>query len=500
MLWLTELRPHRLRGSTRNDSGASFLEYSGALVLVGVIVATVFALGVTGVSDRIVQGLGIAICRAFGGTDCGSLNTDPAIPNDLVCNVEIGTRNQAINGSFRNIRVEQGAGDTLLLRRNPVTGEEAAIYTTRGSTSVGVEAANQEELLEELQKGGNNKPNWEVFAQGGPGLSLNYDFKGENAHDEARETRENLRGAAWQRWLATAGGTHGQALEGAIKESARWVEKGWTWLTGGDQEQVDQKYEDILPDSVTIDLNAQAGGNIDYQFNNSRAVSLGVGGSLEGSYINSVRVSRDFERMHTVAFQVDGDLKGQAGLDFSSVVPVKIAAELQAAGGGRVLQRTMFDSDGNPTNVDFEIQYEYGAGVTVGAEGDFPGDMEPDISLGRDIRKRVMNRFSLDLTDPQNLAAVEGLYNLSNGFAAIPDPTAFTDPGGTAADLAERFDTAGEQTRWYYDVEGETGVDGGLKKGGFGVGWDSEESTAELTDAYYRNNADPSGRWHELQC
>ncbi|MBB6170643.1 hypothetical protein HNR23_000703 [Nocardiopsis mwathae] len=495
-----------------SDRGSSFIEFAGATLLIGTLCAFVlFSVGgAGGLGETIRNGINDSICRAFTGLGLGDceLSEQAAPPPQPppICDVRTASRDRSLDGSFRNVRVEVAAGDQIVYQTDPVTGEPRAVYTTTGNSSVGVEASEKTEIGDLDRLLGQEKSSYEAFIQGGLGMHLNYEFEGADAHQQAEAMQELRRGNAFQDWAAVAMGTQGVAAEAGAGELARGIERGLTDFFGGDTDAVDRKYEQLLPDSVTVDLNMSAGaqGGLGLE---GGGLGAEVSAGLEANASNQVKIDRDMNRTHTMSMSLDAELKLEGTADYSGALPASVSAAAEAAGGAGLTQRTQFDSDGNPVQAEIEIEYElgYSVGMSGEIELDLPEGVEIENPLSDDIELagehvRVRQTLSLDLTDDANREAYEQAFNTDTGFAAIPNPVAMADLDN-ARGLGERFAEDGTQTQTVYNVDKDDGDGYGASRGGFGGSLNTESTEeSELLSMHHRDNRQPGARWEEVDC
>ncbi len=508
------------------DTGSSFVQYAGVLVVIGALCASAFTAVSDGteMGDRVRTGTTESFCGAFAaigldvecdledgdGDGDGDGETSPFDEGNAPrCTLTQNQRDQSIHATAWYVSLEQSAGDNIREQLDPQTGERRSVYTTSGRTRAGGSFSNEQDLDDiHEQLDGKNKPEWEAFIRGGGGFDLNYYIHGDNSHEEAQEIREERRGAGWQRWLAAATGGGGAAMEGLAGEAAKGLEKGWTWLTGGDTEDVDEKYDEELPNSVTLDLSAQAGGSASYSPNLPGVLDGEIKGEAELTGSNQVEIHDDYRRTHWTTFDVNGNLQGEGGMDFSSVLPAEAKAWGRAAGGGKVVQRTRFDEDGNPQFVDFQLEtmYDLRGGGRAGANFD---EMLPDGTelnstelnkywVDKD-RGRINHNFRLDLEDPDNRAAFEEVYNTDTGMMAIPRPDALANPQ-RSADFGQHLGENAVETRDIYSEEWHLGTNTSLERPGWGGGVDSDSVDSTLESSHIRRNGEPNPEWEERDC
>ncbi|TQN30910.1 hypothetical protein FHX37_0798 [Haloactinospora alba] len=506
-----------------DDTGGQLVEWSVLSVLAA---AVLVSLTLVLAPASFTEPLESAVCQLFSAdedeSDCGGGNSADSDdsgkppPENVLCANQMLIRTESINGAFRNVRVEQGGQDFVTYQTQPATGEKKAVYSTRSMTSVGLDVSNAQKL-KQMQS---NKPQWDAFVQGGISGQYNYEYEGKDAWDKASDTRETKRGSGFKRWSAATGGIVTPAVDSAITNVSHGLEWAWSKVTGGDTEKVNAKYERLTPDSVTLDINAKAA--VDMSYSADLGSSSGSGpppgtesgekkpgasalleGHLEATHRNSVKIDDEFNRTHEMWFRVDGDMKAKAGFDFGDLLPAEAQAGVSAGGGGRIVQRTKFDSEGNPQRMDFEVRYEGGFGQVLSGNPAAPDMDNKSLEYSEKGRKRAQHTYSLDLTKDENLEAYNKLFDTSTGFAALPAAKHWTDKSelaDDAIDFSEKVAENGHQTYSTYDLESEEGVDTSLKKAGTGFGVNSSNTESDLTGFYYRDNAADDPQWQEYEC
>ncbi|RNL83500.1 hypothetical protein [Halostreptopolyspora alba] len=506
----------RFRIRPGSDTGASFVQYAGVLVVIGAICAAAFVsvADSTEIGDRVKGGVQEAFCNALSSigldVECDFGEGDAADePNAPRCTLGQTERSESIHATAYYVSLGQSGGDNIRHQVDPQTGVNRSIYTTSGRTRLGGAFSNEQDLDDvHEQLDSKNKPEWEAFIRGGGGFDLNYYFEGENARDDAEQIREDRRGSWWQRWLAATGGASGAAIEGLAGEAAHQIERGWAWVTGGDTDAVDDKYEEQLPDSVSIDLSAEAAGSASYSPHLPGVLDGEIEGGLEGSGGTQLEIHDDFRRTHWTTFSVNGELKGEGGLDFSSVLPAEVKAYARAAGGVELVQRTRFDEDGNPQFVDFRtrITHELRGGARAGAnlEEVLPkGTALESTELAQywmnSSRGRLSHNFRLDLEDPNNRSAFEEVFNTDTGMLAIPRPEALANPQ-RSAELGQHLAENSIETFDVYSQDWSLGTDTSLERPGWGGGVESETVESTLESSEIRDNTVPNPEWRERDC
>lgn len=518
-----------------DDAGGQLVEWSVLSVLAAaVLVSLTLVLAPASLTDPLES----AVCQLFSAqedkSDCGggnradNDNSGKPPPDSVLCANQMLIRTESLNGVFRNVRLEQGGQDFVTYQTHPVTGEKKAVYSTRSMTSVGLEVSNGPIIRQEET----NKPQWDVFAQGGVSGQYNYKFNGENAWEKASKTREVKRGSELKRWAAATGGVITPLANTAVTKVSHGVEWVWSKVTGGDTDKVNAKYDRFTPDSVTLDVNAKAAADLSYsaEFGNKSGSKSGSGSGsesgseeegegtqalleahLEGTHRNSVKIEKDNSKTHEMWFRVDSDLKAKTGIDFGNMLPAEAQAGISAGGGGRIVQRTKFDSEGNPKQVDLEVRYEGGLGAVLsgnpkelGTENkEDPGMDSKSLEANKKGRKRAQYTYSLDLTKKENLEAYNRVFDTSNGYMALPDAGGWSEDSKREdgfSKLSKKIGENGHQTYSTYDLKSEEGVDKNFKKSGTGVGVNSSETESKLTGFYYRDNAAENPQWQEYEC
>ncbi|MDS1270939.1 hypothetical protein RIF23_11580 [Lipingzhangella sp. LS1_29] len=519
--------------SIRSDRGGVLVEYVAGLVLVaGILAAISFSALYSGanedVEDHLCHALRSEGCEGqAAGThdypDYPEFTENPERQLDLLCPVS----GISWDGAFGvhvpikkfPVRGENTAGDVLDLYENPYTGEETAMYSTRGGHGLGAGAQHQTSATA-LQGMVDGSMSFEAFLNAGAGLQFNYEFTGDNAHERAQQER-SLRRDGWvQRAAAVGSGMAGEAVEAGVLTALRYGDELWEWIKDktpgveGNPDEVAEKWDGRTPSSATVDivvegdLGGEIGGGASVSDEDEYEELEGTAGAeaqLELALKNAVTVDGDWNRTHEMMFEVDGNVRTEAGMDYSGFIPAGMQAEIAAAGGAMLGQRMQFDDDGNPTLFELDLMYEYeasaGIDIEIGEEEivDWSAPLHGDVDDGTWVR--VEETKSLDLTNDANREAIEELFILNGGVMAIPNPTALVDSSRIEG-YAERFAESGYETRWLYEAEKEEIQDQflGSRKAQLGVGWHSREETWELISGQVMDHSHQQPEWQQLQC
>jgi len=509
----------RVRG-VQGERGASTYEYV-ALIAVVAAVSGAFAV----LAGPIIESVRFSICRAFGG-DCPS-STNPHIgqrdPNFTKCTIFDQNRTLGFNASYRGIRGENSGKDQLIEQVDPVTGKKTAAVILTGKSGLGVESGDRDDvpilddINKRLKRRQRGKFDVSVFAGINGELGSRYDF---DDVEQAERFLNGRRGADWKRVVSGLSGTTGNAVENGLATLNKYVRKGWAWLTGGDPAKVADE-QGLAPNAMIIRLGGEAKGSAkwsgtlgaDNKVQGKASGEAGLNGALSGDLTVFTEGPNRGMRIYTNKGTLDDNLKVDGGLDLSNILPAAAKVQLQGAKGRTVTYTVVFDKEGNPLRVQFQLDTEVkgGGGVKVGVpqgkqnDPAKTGEVKGDGNVGR----RYSHIYNLELSGPENkenLDAFEGLFATPGGLVAVPRSFSYGDP--KYIEQLVKFRTAmdknGQEVKFEYDTFGATlgseGASGekGIKKKGFGIGWTDETTRARYRSGHYFDRRHPDLGWVPL--
>ncbi|MEU8122756.1 hypothetical protein AB0C21_28935 [Spirillospora sp. NPDC049024] len=507
----------------RRDGGASALEY-GAVIGCGALVVAVLAYAISGSFRGSVEP---ALCRLFGG-DCKPQAQSPRPLDWTRCNVSDANRSMGFNAVFRGIRGDLGGKDQIVTQVNPATGEKTAQVTLTGKSGLGLETGDRDDVLDlgklndKLKAGKNGKVDMSAFVGTNTELGFRYDFnesEGGDPYGRAQNFLDSRRGAYWQRVLSGLGGTTGEATENGAAAAVNAIRKGWARLRGKDTKNLDK--EGLTPTAVTFRIGDEASAGAKWSGKKEAAkpkVDLGLEAGLEGKVVASGDVTvvvddkknpaNNGMRIFTQKVAIDGNGKIQGGLDLKRLLPREWEGgpkgSLELGGGVSATQTVIFDRNGNPVRFTLQLDKEWKAGgsVTLGTNQRANQGVK---GKGKGVvGHKTSTLYSLDLKDPENRAAFDGVFVTAGGMVALPRPQSPSDIGQAFDRFGQAFARHGQIAKFEYDTSGNT-IEGtaatdetGFKKKGFGVGRSEERTWAKYRSGKYFDNQAPQAGWLTL--
>jgi Flp pilus assembly pilin Flp len=450
-------RPH-----SKNDRGAGALEYGALIALAAVVVGIVYA-AVPGVAEPKVKD---AVCRLFGGGDCGSGKPgeeteagdegdqrEPAAPQPcVVSTVERNTVRQTllgldteVSGESRSVQIMSDG--TAVLKEGTLSGQ---------GTSIGFGF--------DLPKG----------VSGSVQLTSNdITEQGEILYLDTPEKRD-----LYMAYFKANGELNMGVLTGEVKSPEELLEKK-SMLNSIRQSMVQSQYTKVGKEGTV-------------------KIAAGLFGATAGAELGlsdaSVVQRNKNTGETTTTFQVDAKALGQLG--------ILVVGEAHAQADGQVSLAVTTDANGKPKNVQISGQMGF-QGQVNGLNGDLGGavDLAPTGKMGRlgnllnsaatsvgvtnttDPRGMLQVNLGLDLTDPENKRAFEAFL----GDPLHPDA------------LLGRLNSNGTLDIQAYEGEShKEGAELGIQAV-FGIGAKGEETTTkmDLVDAY---SFDAQGLHHRTDC
>ncbi|SFN96234.1 hypothetical protein SAMN04489713_103560 [Actinomadura madurae] len=512
----------------RHDRGASGLEY-GAVIAVGALVVAVLAYAVSGSFRANVEP---ALCRLFGG-ECKA-QQPTARPLDWTkCNINDANRSMGFNAAFRGIRGDLAGKDQIVTQVNPATGEKSAQVTLTGKGGLGVETGDRTDvgklggLNDKLKAGKNGKIDVSAFAGMNTELGFRYDFnesEGGDPYGRAQRFLDTRRGPTWKRVLSGLGGTQGEALENGAATAVNGIRRGWNWLRGKDSPELDK--EGLTPTAVTFRVGgeASAGGKwsgkkgLDDKDPGRPKADLGLdaGGEGKATAAGDVTIVVDDKkapqnngmRIFTQKFTADASGKIQGGIDLKRMLPSTWAGGPKTALEGGVgiagTQTVIFDRNGNPVRFIIQLDKEWKGGGSVTLGGDRKENQGITGKGKSTVGHKTSDLYSLDLTQPENRAAFDRLFMTVGGMAAVPRIQHPEHLGQALDQYGRAFQRHGQLAHFEYDTSGNTiegsGANGekGIKRKGFGVGLNNEQTWAKYRSGRYFDNQAPQAGWQAL--
>jgi hypothetical protein len=302
------------------------------------------------------------------------------------------------------------------------------------------------------------------------------------------------------------------------------VKRGWNWLRGKDNSELDK--EGLTPTAITFRVGGEAtvGGKwsgkrgLDDKDPKKPKVDLGLEAGAEGKVTTAGDVTvvvddkkdprNNGMRIFTQKFTADANGKIQGGIDLKRMLPKTWAGgpkgALEGGAGVAGTQTVIFDRTGKPVRLIIQLDKEWKGGWSRTLGGD---RKENQGVTGKDKNTdghKTSDLYSLDLTQPENRAAFDGIYQTVGGMVAVPR---IQTPGqySQAMDkFGQAFMRHGQIAHFEYDTSGNTiegsGANGekGLKRKGFGVGMNEEKTWAKYRSGRYFDNQAPQAGWQTL--
>lgn len=425
----------------RSQRGQTSAEYMGILLIVATIIGALF---VSGIGDRITQGVETAICRIVGG-DCEQ-QTRAAAPER--CLQGRTTNSSSANVLIAVVRVDK---DSTLIREDYSDG------TSRFTI------LDNSEVAGEVFAGVKGK-----VANYGLDYSASADAGLKLAGARVFELPDPAAADAFQEKVQAAGG-----FDGILRDVAAVNDKipliGVDNPLGGvddwaldqlgvdDNEDLPTPTETYVEAGVFLEGKAEAGGGVGI-------ADAQIKGLIKGAGVVKVTTSGANEGDVEVSFELEAE--AAASLTAATLGP-------GANGKGKVTATLKLDAQNGYRPDELEMKASAGYTGSFNSELDLKGDDLAEISKA--LEKVALSGNAgegqgiefgakLDLDDPQNLAAALGVLGQASNPAAV-------------AALGARFDEAGELSLDTYNLSQEE-TEGEIKVGlGIGGGAGGSSST-----------------------
>lgn len=440
---------------SRHEGGAAALEYVGAIVLAGVLLATVSValLQATPLGEHVrhavcvVLNAGQGNCGSVGGSSATKPEpTEPCTVEDSRTSTEKNVSIVVVTGSNgQSLQIEELSDDTYRVTASDGQGVGVGVGVGGGvAMTVGGE-------------GGDTRAGGMAEASAGAQLDVN---EGEVWHFDSKEDLADFTDSYWD----------DHVIDGVVGDSgpARWA-IGQLGDATGLTEPLPDADEQFVEGGFSVDASAEATGGVD-------SASAGVG----AAEALGMRTSANGDKTYYLSTQVDGE----AGLRSLGVDAEGLERQGAAVDGSmQLVTAVTYDSEGNMTSVETTAQ---AAGESEGlAALAFTGEGDPD-SLKNQAGRAVVHSASLP-TDTAENRQIANNFLLSQGVRTLGPATI----PATQGDVRDYFDAArqsGEVTRQDYNYESSTpfALEGSGKLGiSFGGGFSAERTKMEITDASY---------------
>jgi hypothetical protein len=477
-------RPPKGFGRARRarDEGHASAEYAGAVLLVAAICAALLA-AASPTGNALLEKICEALDMSCGGAS--PIYHDRAKDLPIACTVNRTDRTLGFNVNVDFIRVDRKDGDQL-----SVNGDGSASVRIAQGAGLGMEAAKQ---FGEL--GGGYSPDGSARFAGNGELALVYNLP--------KQWGQYGGSAAAQNLLDDHRDTVGQAVDLALPgaEAARetlthvgqGIRNGWNWvrdqvgLGPNPHEKAAQAVQDkaSTADAVQLatSLQLEAKGALADEVLKGQASA-----NVEIKSTSQVALTRDGLDKATDSFEgsIAYDVGGEASLGVPNLRLLNVNGSLGQTYGYKVI----FDDHGEPSTLTISWETRDKVGAAVAPSGSI-GGQDLGGKTSADDGTAQLHTQTLDLTDPANRAAFDGVFF----YWSVPVsghifPMVSLRPDSAQAtyqhvmDLKNRFDADGFDADYKYRVSGDTvGGNTGKKAAkleGWGVGGEKTDSTREL--------------------
>ena len=481
------------------DDGAASLEYAGVLALVGMVVMSL-VLAATPIGGALKS----RICAALGAS-CGNTAAQDRYDALTKCVLTRSDRTLAYGGNVRIFNIDRKDSDRLT-----VNADGSASITLTQSSAGGVGLSGKT-----IKRGGKDTPfslDAKIQVVGDVAYVYNVpkDWGGEEAAqhllDDNAGTFDRYGNLVLGPWATSAREAANRAVDG-IKTGWRWAldKTGISHESDADRAARERAESLSQADAIQVSLGLQGSAGVSADGGIVKGTASGTA-SAKGTVQVSLNGSGDDKATSnfTATVDVKGTLEGVVGWPGDGrpgqAPTADIPPFLQGAliGGATWSYKVEYDSDGNPAKLTLttETSGQVSGGLKPPKLGVGSNGTSVNGKAGASVGSAHVQDVVLDLTDPENRAAFDGLF-LTYGVG-VGDHRAqvsqmrtydFANMMAKAQALQDRVQASAIVAEYDYDLSGTNiGAGGQSKPSGVdfviaGVNWEDSSLRRALTSA-----------------
>jgi hypothetical protein len=495
------VRADHTPAANRADRGAAMVEFVGIIFVAAVLMA--------GVAGRVAQGTEApqavwwGICSAYRTapgfedmpcqeppsqdppgseepTTSDPDGTQPATPGDraeelsVPCVASQVNRVDNINAVAYGIRVGTGATDEIR-----INADGTATVSLSETTELGVEAAIAKTIGGKGVKGS-------VSAVDNGEFKYTYNFPDAASAKAFLDERRNLLARVTDTVVPGS-----QTINELSTRLGNWLQNNvgdkMPWVSDADRAAHAQQQANRTADAVSIAVGTKANANAKIG-NNEIKGQVEAELSAKGEALVNLDPSKGSSFTATIEGKAGGGVSAQLGDPKNGIGALFGVSGIAGAKGA---YKVAFDSDGKPTQlvVTREFTGQVIGDATLGAGGVIKVPAEKG-----GVGGIYQTTWTLDLTDPANLAAFNGAFTVGSvsagdytGAVALPNLVLTSDVIEAWKQLGSRMDADSYEANYTYVLGtlggGANAKDYEIKEGVFGAGLTVTETGRILVDA-----------------